>query len=99
MPASIDDPPPEKQRPPPPPYQGEVKDKNLGTVLKIGGSTVAATFFCACGAIFLIVPLSMLGYGYNAFTGLFVLVGLIMSVIGCYAIYYGWNAAEQGSKW
>ena len=99
MPASFEDPPPESEKPPPPPFQGEIKDDNLGTVLKIGGSTAVATCSCACGAIFLIVPLGFLSYGFSPFMGLFLLLGLVLSGVGCYAIYYGWHAAEEGSKW
>jgi len=97
MPASFDD--PQSDRPRPPPPQSEVRDENLGTVLRIGGSTFAATCLCGCGAIFLIVPLMLLSYGFNPFAGFFVLIGLVCSAIGCYAIWYGWRAAEEGSKW
>jgi hypothetical protein len=101
MPAAFDeDQPPERQPPPPPPpYQGEIRDDNLGTIFKIGGSTLVATCFCGCGAIFLIVPLSMLAWGFNPFGGLLILLGLGLSVVGCYALYYGWQAADEGSKW
>ena len=97
MTASFDDTP--QDRPIPPPHQPEVRDENLGTIAKIGGSTIAATCMCSCGAVFLIIPLMMLPYGINPFSGFFMLVGLIFAVIGCYAVYYGWKAAEEGSKW
>ena len=97
MPASFDDPPEDRPRPPPP--QPEIKDENVGTVLKIGGSGCVAAFMCSCGAILLIVPMMMLPFGFNPFTWMFVLVGLICTVIGCYAGYYGWKAADEGSKW
>ena len=97
MPASFDDPPPDRPRPPP--YQPEVRDENLGTLAKIGGSTFVATCMCGCGAVFLIVPMMMLPFGINPFSGLLLLVGLVFAAIGCYAGYYGWKAAEEGSKW
>jgi hypothetical protein len=98
MPASFDDPQSDRPKPPPPP-QSEVKDENLGTVIKIGGSTFAATCLCGCGAIILIVPLMYLSYGFNPFTGFLALLGLVLSIIGFYVILYGWRAAEEGSKW
>ena len=97
MPASFEDPPPERERPPPP--QQEIRDENVGTVLKIGGSGCVAAFGCSCGVILLVIPLMMLPYGFNPFSGFFIMLGLIFSVIGCYAIYYGWSAAEKGSQW
>jgi len=99
MPAAFDeDQPPERQTPPLP-YQGEIKDDNLGTIFKIGGSTMVATCLCGCGVAFLIIPLSMLAFYPNPYTGLFALLGLVLSAAGCYALYYGWQAAEEGSRW
>ncbi len=97
MPASFDDPP--ADRPIPPQPQSEIKDENVGTVLKIGGSGCIAAFACGCGILFIIVPLMMLPFGFNPFSGAFILIGLICTAIGCYAGYYGWQAAEEGSKW
>jgi hypothetical protein len=94
---SFDDPPPDRPRPPPP--HPEIRDENVGTIFKIGGSGCVAAVMCSCGGSFLIIPMIMLPYGINPFTGFFALVGLICAVIGCYAGYYGWQAAEEGSKW
>ncbi len=95
MPAAFDEPPAESPKPP----QQEIKDENVGTILKIGGSGCVAAFACSCGVIFLITPMMMFSYGYNPFTGFFMMIGIVLSVVGLYAIYYGWQAADQGSKW
>ncbi|MFW9963363.1 MAG: hypothetical protein ACFFCX_07360 [Candidatus Sifarchaeia archaeon] len=97
MPASFDEPPPDKPRPPQP--QQEVRDENLGRVFKIGGSSCLAACTCGLGLILLIPPLMFIPYGVNPITSTFVLFGLVLMVVGCYAGYYGWRVAEEGSKW
>ena len=67
MPASFDDPPVDRPRPPPP--QSEIKDENVGTILKIGGSGCVAAFACSCGVLFMIIPMMMLPYGFNPLSG------------------------------
>ena len=98
MPAAFEDPPPDSPRPPPP--HQEVRDDDVGTVLKIGGSSCVAAFGCGCGVILLIVPMTLVPYyGFSPISGAFVLIGIVLAILGIYAIIYGWNAAEKGSQW
>ena len=97
MPASFDDPPPERSRPPP--SQPEIKDENVGTILKMGGSGCIAVCMCGMGGVLLILPLMFAPFGLTAYMGFTALIGLVCTAIGCYAGYYGWRAADEGSKW
>ena len=97
MPASFDDPPPDRPRSPPP--EPKIKDENLGTLFKIGGSYCVASCFCGIGLIFLLPALMFVSFGASPLSGTFVLIGLVCAVIGCYVGYYGWQAASEGSKW
>ena len=97
MPASFDDPPTDRPRPPPP--QSEIKDENIGTLFKIGGSGCVAIFACSCGIAFLIIPMMMLPFGFGAGSGILAIIGLVCAAVGCYAVYYGWQAADESSKW
>ncbi|MFW9975761.1 MAG: hypothetical protein ACFFDQ_10870 [Candidatus Thorarchaeota archaeon] len=91
MPASFEDPPPDRPYPPP---QPGIRDENLGTIFKIGGSGCVALCTCTLGVAFLL-PAAMMGY----YGGFFVVVGLVCLGIGCYSVYYGWSAADKGSQW
>lgn len=94
---AFDDPPPDRPRPPPP--QPEIRDENVGTLFKIGGAGCVAACMCGMGVILLILPLLFAPFGFTAYMGFFSLIGLVCTVIGCYAGYYGWKAADEGSKW
>ena len=97
MPASFDDPP--ADRPRPPPSQSEIKDENVGTLFKIGGSGCVAVCACGMGLVFFLPALMFLPYGVSPVSGVFGLIGLLCIAVGCYAGYYGWQAADEGSKW
>lgn len=97
MPASLENPPPDSPRPPP--SQPEIKDENVGTIVEIGGSGCLAVCICGMGGMLLILPLMIAPFGLSVYMGFTVLIGLVCTVIGCYAAYYGWRAADEGSKW
>jgi hypothetical protein len=97
MPASFEDSPSDDLRPPPP--QPEIRDENVGTILKIGGTVCVAICLCGMGAILLILPMMFAPFGFSLYMGFTALIGLFFTVIGCYAGYYGWKAADDGSKW
>ena len=83
---SLDDPPPPDPQKPPIQPLSDIKDENIGILGKIVGSGCVAFCTCTLGIGFLFIP----------FLGLF---GLILVAIGCYAAYYSWKAADEGSKW
>ncbi len=97
MPASFDD--PQQDRPKPPPHQSEIKDENLSTLCKIGGSGCVAACLCGSGIMFFVIPLMFASFGFSTFVGLFALIGLVCIILGGYAGIYGWRAAEKGSQW
>lgn len=97
MPASFEDPSPDGLIPPP--SQPEIRDENVGTIIKIGGAGCIAICLCGVGGILLIFPLMFAPFGFYYYLGSTVVIGLVCTVIGCYAGYYGWKAADEGSKW
>lgn len=97
MPASFDDPPPEISRTPQP--QREIKDENVGTILKMGGAGCITVCMCGMGGVLLILPLMFAPFGLSIYIWFTALIGLVCTVIGCYSGYYGWRAADEGSKW
>ena len=97
MSTSFEDTPPDEARPPI--QQPEIRDENIGTVVKIGGSGCVALCSCMTGFILLMPVLMVARYGISALSAMFVIIGLTCMVIGWYAAYYGWKAAEAGSEW
>jgi len=97
MPATFEDPSPDDLRPPQP--QPEIRDENVGTIFKIGGAGCVAICMCGVGGILLILPLMLAPLGFSSYMGFTIMIGLVFTVIGCYAGYYGWRAADEGSKW
>lgn len=97
MPATFEDPSPDDLTPPP--SQPEIRDENVGTIIKIGGAGCVAICLCGMGSILLILPLMFAPFGFSYYMGFTAIIGLVCTAIGCYAGYYGWRAADEGSKW
>jgi hypothetical protein len=97
MSTSFEDTPPDDASPPI--QQPEIRDENIGTLFKIGGAGCIALCACMTGFILLIPVLMFAPYGISTISAMFVIIGLTCMIVGWYAVYYGWKAAETGSKW